>query len=283
MAIKFITDSASDILPAEAAAMGIRVVPLTVTFAGVEYADTVDLNHHEFYNKLIESDVLPTTSQPTPAAFAEAFEEFTANGDTVIAVVLSSRLSGTFQSASIAAADFPGKVFVVDSLSATAGERMLVQCGMEYAGQGLAAEEIVEKLNEDRNHLRILALLDTLEYLKKGGRISAATAFAGGLLSIKPVITVDNGEVKLIGKARGSKNGNNLLRTLINDCGGVDFDRPFGLVYSGLSNAMLLKYVNDSADLWLNYIDNLPMSTIGCTIGTHVGPGAIGVAFFEKK
>lgn len=283
MAIRFVTDSASDILPSEARALGLRVVPLTVSFDGVEYADTVDLTPTEFYNKLVESDALPTTSQVTPAAFAAAFEEATANGDEVIAVVLSSKLSGTYQSACIAAEDFPGKVHVVDSLSATIGQRMLILEGLELARQGLSAESIVEKLNESRSQLRILALLDTLEYLKKGGRISAATAFAGGVLSIKPVITVNEGAVELIGKARGSKNGNNLLRKLIADCGGVDFDRPYGLVYSGFSDVMLKKYIEDSSDLWQNDSRELPIHSIGCVIGTHVGPGAIGVAFFEKK
>lgn len=282
MAIRFVTDSASDILPAEAAALGIRVVPIRVNFNGTEYADSVDLNHREFFEKLIESDALPTTSQPSPAEFADVFAEETAQGDAVVAVLLSSRLSGTFQSACIAAAECEGTVFVVDSLSATIGERMLLLQGMEYARRGCSAAEITEKLNEDRGHIRILALLDTLEYLKKGGRISAATAFAGGLLSIKPVITVEDGAVRLLGKARGSKNGNNLLRTLIADCGGVDFDRPFGLLYSGLSDAMLRKYIEDSADLWQAYSAELPVYTIGSTIGTHVGPGAIGVAFFER-
>lgn len=283
MAIRFVTDSASDILPSEAKALGLRVVPLTVSFDGVEYADTVDLTPTEFYNKLVESDALPTTSQVTPAAFAAAFEEVTANGDEVVAVVLSSKLSGTYQSACIAAEDFPGKVHIVDSLSATIGERMLILEGLELARQGMSAADIAAKLDESKHQLRILALLDTLEYLKKGGRISAATAFAGGVLSIKPVITVNEGAVELIGKARGSKNGNNLLRKLIADCGGVDFDRPYGLVYSGFSDAMLKKYIDDSADLWQNDSRELPVHSIGCVIGTHVGPGAIGVAFFEKK
>lgn len=283
MAIKFVTDSSADILPLDAQALGIRVVPLTVNFAGVDYADTIDLNHTEFYEKLIESDALPTTSQSTPAAFADVFEELTANGDSVVAVVLSSRLSGTYQSACIAAADFEGKVYVVDSLSATLGERMLILEGMKYAKHGMSAKEIAAQLDEDKKHIRILALLDTLEYLKKGGRISATVAFAGGILSIKPVITVEDGEVKLIGKARGSKNGNNLLRSLINECGGVDFSRPFGLLYSGLTDVLLRKYIADSADLWTEHINDLPIYTIGCAIGTHVGPGAIGLAFFEKN
>ena len=125
-------------------------------------------------------------------------------------------------------------------------------------------------------------MLNTLEYLKKGGRISAVAAFAGKLLSIKPVVAVIDGEVKLIGKALGSKNASNLLNKLVLDKGGIDFNMPFGVIWSGLDNSLLKKYLADSSHLWKNEVDNVPAYSIGGTIGTHVGPGAIGVAFFEK-
>lgn len=282
MAIHIVTDSAADLLPSEARALGIRVIPLRVNFNGTEYADAVELSHTEFFEKLIESDTLPTTSQVSPAAFEEVFRELTANGDTVIALTLSSKLSGTYQSACIAAEEYAGKVFVVDSLSATVGQRILLLNGLDYLRAGLSAETIVEKLNADKEKICVLALLDTLEYLKKGGRISATTAFAGGLLNIKPVITVEDGSVALVGKARGSKNGNNLLRKLIEDVGGIDYARPYCLVYSGLSDAMLKKYIEDSADLWQDHTRELPVATIGAVIGTHIGPGAIGIAFYKK-
>lgn len=282
MAIHIVTDSAADLLPSEARALGIRVIPLRVNFNGTEYADAVELSHTEFFEKLIESDTLPTTSQVSPAAFEEVFRELTSNGDTVIALTLSSRLSGTYQSACIAAEDYAGKVFVVDSLSATVGQRLLLLSCLEYCRKGMRAEEIVDQMNKDRENICILAMLDTLEYLKKGGRISPAVAFAGGVLSIKPVITVKDGEVALIGKARGSKNGNNLLRKLVEEVGGIDFSRPYSLVYSGLSDVLLQKYIADSADLWADHTRELPVATIGAVIGTHVGPGAIGLAFYKK-
>ena len=147
---------------------------------------------------------------------------------------------------------------------------------------GLSAAEIKAQLDEEKRHIRVLALLDTLEYLKKGGRISSAVALAGNILSIKPVIAVENGEVSLVGKARGSKKGNNLLRELVENCGGINFKKPYALAYSGLSDLLLKKYIEDSAELWKENTAELPITTVGCTIGTHVGPGAIAVAFFEN-
>ncbi|MDO4487959.1 MAG: DegV family protein [Eubacteriales bacterium] len=282
MAIHIVTDSAADFHPSEAAALGISLVPLTVTFDGKEYKDAVELSHKEFFEKLIETDALPTTSQATPHQFETVYSELTANGDSVVVVTISSKLSGTYQSACIAAQDYEGKVFVVDSLSATVGERILIQTALDYVKSGMCAEEIAARLTEDREKVCVMALLDTLEYLKKGGRISSAVAFAGGILSIKPVIRVEEGAVVLAGKARGSKNGNNLLRKLIEEVGGIDFSRHLCIVYSGLNDDMLQKYIEDSEDLWNGQIDNLPIATIGAVIGTHIGPGAVGIAFFRK-
>lgn len=283
MAIKLVTDSASDILPREAERMGITIVPMTLLWDGVQYRDSFDMDHKAFFARLEESDTLPTTSQVTPDAFAEVFQNLTANGDTVLLITISSVLSGTYQSAMIAAEGYEGKVYVVDSLSATVGQRLLVLSALQMMKEDLPIETIYKALMESRSQVRILARLDTLEYLKRGGRISAAVAFAGGMLSIKPVITLEDGAIKLVGKARGSKNGNNLLRKLVGECGGVDFNRPYSLVYSGQSGNLLQQYIDDSADLWAQDTNTLPVSTIGAVIGTHVGPGAVGLAFFEKK
>ena len=152
----------------------------------------------------------------------------------------------------------------------------------ELLKSGLSAEALVEKMTAERGSLRVFAVLDTLEYLKKGGRISAATAFAGGLLSIKPVVEVRNGQVSLAGKARGSKNGNNLLRKLIGESRGIDFDRPYCVAFSVSSDALMRRYIEDSADVWQAGERELPTCSIGSVIGTHVGPGAVGAAFFEK-
>lgn len=281
MSVKFIVDSASDILPEEAEKLGIVHVPLTVMFGAVEYRDAVDFTHEQFYEMLIENDTHPTTSQIPPAVFEEIYSKYAVPGDELVVITISGSVSGTYQSAVIAAADFDN-VYVVDSQSAAIGERILVLRGLEYAKQGLSASEIKEKLDAEKKKIRVMALLDTLEYLKKGGRISSAAALAGSVLGIKPVIAFEDGEVTVVGKARGSKQGNNLLRELIKKCGGIDFTRPVYLAYSGLSDKMLQKYIADSAELWQDSVESLPVATVGCAIGTHAGPGAIAVAFFEK-
>ena len=283
MAIKFVVDSGADITAAECKKLGITHLPLKVIFGEREYEDTVDLSHREFYEKLIECDDLPSTSQVTPAAFEEAFRRIVDNGDVAIAIVLSSKLSGTYQSAVIAAEEFKaGQVYVVDSLSASLGQRILVQRAMAMAERGFSPIEIVKTLEEEKHHIRLMALVDTLEYLKRGGRVSKTVAFAGGVLNIKPVIALVEGEVKMLGKARGSRQANNLLRELVRERG-IDFTRPLCLAYSGLDDSMLKKYIADSAELWEGNVDALPVATVGCAIGTHAGPGAVAVAFFEKQ
>ena len=283
MSIRIITDSASDISQFEARQMGIDVLPLKTLFGTEEYRDGIDLSHEGFYHKLIESDVLPTTSQPTPFAFGEVFEEAVQAGDTVVCITVSSKLSGTYQSACIAAEDYPGKVFVVDGQTVAIGSGLLVEHALQLAAQGLSAQAIAEEIAEKRGKVHVLALVDTLEYLKKGGRISSAVAFAGGVLNIKPVITLTGGEIRMLGKARGSRQANNLLVQEIEKAGGVDFDKPLLLGYTGLSDALLRKYIDDSARLWEGYRKELPVCAVGSVVGTHVGPGAVAVAFFAAE
>ncbi len=278
MAIAFIVDSGADILPEECARLGIAHLPLTVFFGSEEYADGQTLSHRAFYEKLVEGDTLPTTSQVSPAVFEDAMAQAVAQGKEAVVITLSGALSGTYQSACIAAESFPGKVFVVDSRSVSLGTRILVLRGLELAAQGLDARAVAEALEKERSQVQVLALLDTLEYLKRGGRISAATALAGSLLSIKPVVTVDDGRVVMAGKARGSRQGNNLLRELAAKKG-IDFSRPLCLAYSGLSDSLLQKYVADSQELLQGR--QVPVATVGCAIGAHVGPGAVAVAFFS--
>lgn len=281
MKIRIITDSASDLL--QPYPQSVTVLPMDITFGEDSYQDGVDLTHRQFYEKLIEGDDLPTTSQIAPARFETAFRAAVEAGESVVAVVLSAKLSGTYQSACIAAEEFPGSVFVVDSANATIGERILVERALQLMEGGLDAAAIAARLEEEKKDICLVALLDTLEYLKRGGRISPSAALVGGLLSIKPVVAVREGEVVVLGKARGSKNGNNLLVQEIEKTGGVDFARPYRLGYAGLDDGLLKKYIEDSAALWRGEADELPVSTVGGTIGTHVGPGAIAVAFFRKS
>ena len=280
--IKIVTDSTTDFTAAEAAELGIDIVPMRTIFGDEEYIDGVDLSPRQFYEKLVESDVMPCTSQPSPAEFESAFSAALETADEVVAITISAELSGTYQSAAIAAEGFDGRVRVVDSRSASIGEQILVRYAARLISEGRSAAEIESLLIENRSRICVLALLDTLEYLKRGGRISAAVAFAGGVLSIKPVITIRDGAVALVGKARGSKNGGNLLNQLV-EKHGIDFSMPYLLGYTGLSDTLLMKYASDSAALWSAHADKLPVTSIGAVIGTHTGPGGIAVAFFGLK
>ena len=280
--VKIITDSTADFTAAEATELGIDIVHLRTRFGDEEYVDGIGLSPMQFYEKLVESDVMPCTSQPSPAEFESAFSAALETADEVVAITISAELSGTYQSAVIAAGGFDGRVRVVDSRSASIGEQILVRYAARLASEGRPAAEIESLLAENRSRICVLALLDTLEYLKRGGRISAAVAFAGGVLSIKPVVTLRDGAVALVGKARGSKNGGNLLNQLV-EKHGIDFSMPYLLGYTGLSDALLMKYVSDSAALWRSHADELPVTSIGSVIGTHAGPGGIAVAFFGLK
>ena len=280
MNVNLIIDSTTDLNPQLREQF--TVVPLTVHFWDQEYIDGVTISHRQFYEKLVESDVLPSTSQATPAAFADVFEEVARRGETAVVLTLASQLSGTYQSAMIAASDYPGRIFVVDGTSVAIGTGILAELALRLRDQGLTAEEIAGRLEEEKEKIHVVALLDTLEYLKRGGRISATVAFAGGLLSIKPVIAVKDGVIQMLGKARGSRQGNNLLVQQIEKAGGVDFDKPVLLGFSGLSDALLTKYIEDSRDLWKNGTESLVTTSIGSVVGTHAGPGAIAVAFFRK-
>ena len=279
MSVQIIVDSTVD-MP-ERMKDRFRIVPLTVHFGAEEFIDGVTIDKHRFYERLVESDELPTTSQASPAAFDAIFSDVASVGDSAVVVTLASKFSGTYQSACIAAAEYDN-IYVVDSKSAAIGSGILAEYALECADKGMDAKTIAETLEKKRDEICLIALLDTLEYLKKGGRISKTVAFAGGLLNIKPVITVVDGEIQVIGKARGSKQGNNLLVQKIHESGGIDFDEPIILGYSGLSDSYLKKYVEDSRDIWQDRVETLDSTLICSVIGTHAGPGVVAVAFFKK-
>lgn len=280
MSVRLIVDSTADLV--SGARDNLTVLPMTIRFGDTEYQDGVNMSHRAFYEKLVESDELPTTSQITPYAFTERCQQAVDDGEQVVVITVSQKLSGTYQSAVLAAQDFPGQVFVVDSRSVAVGEGILVEYALGLMARGLDAPAIVRELETARERIQVIALLDTLEYLKRGGRISKAVAFAGGLMAIKPVVSLADGEVVMLGKARGSRQGNNMLAQQIEAVGGVDFSMPVILGYTGLSDALLQKYIQDSAELWRDGADALPITTVSGAVGTHAGPGAIAVAFFRK-
>lgn len=281
MAIKLITDSASDINEAEAKEMGITMIPMIIGFGDEEFFDGVDLLPTQFYKRLIGGDMMPKTAQITPFRFEEAFAKATENGDEVIVILISSKLSGTCEAAKKAAEKFNGKVFVLDSYSATVGERLLVQYALRLIEKGVNAKEVFEELERAKEKLVVMGVLETLEYLKKGGRISGAVAFVGGVLNLKPIVKLVDGEVKMVGKARGQKKGGEWMNGLVKSCGGIDFSMPYGALFTGLEESIAQKYIEESKEIWEGR-NEVPAYVVGSTIGTHVGPGVFGLAFFEK-
>lgn len=278
MPVRIITDSTVDI--ADKYSNLFTVVPLTVTFGEKDYIDGVTINKQEFYQKLVSSPELPKTSQATPAAFADVFRDLQEKGDEAVVITVSSRLSGTYQSACIAAEDFPN-VRVVDSKNVSIASGVLAEYALRCAEEGMGLDELANHLSKKRDEVGLVAMVDTLEYLKKGGRISGAAALAGGVLGIKPVVTTRDGELAVLGKARGSKKANNLLIEQIRK-NGVDFSMPLLLGYTGLSDDMLRQYIQDSQCLWKGHVTDLDCVQLGSVIGTHAGPGAVAVAYFKS-
>lgn len=277
--VRIITDSAADISIKEAQELSLDIIPMKVNFGDEEYIDGITLSSQQFFEKLIESDTLPKTSQIPPFSFVEAFQKYP--DDDIICITISKKLSGSYNNALVTAREFKN-VYVVDSSNVTVGENILVRYALKLAKENLSVKQIVDKLENKKKSIRLIGLLDTLKYLYKGGRISKVTAVFGDMLRIKPVVEIKDGKVGLIGKARGSKQGHNYLRTLLNNTNGIDFTLPVALAYSGLSDILLNKYIDDSSDL---YPDQriLIKTQLGSTIGTHIGPGAIALAFFEKE
>ena len=278
MAVRIVTDSTVDI--AEQYKKSFTVVPLTVSFGETVYIDGVTLHKQDFYQKLVSSAELPKTSQATPDAFGKVFRELQEKGEEAVVITVSSRLSGTYQSARIAAEDYPN-IRVVDSMNVSIASGVLAEYALRCAADGMGLDELAQHLTQKREEIGLVAMVDTLEYLKKGGRISGAAALAGGVLNIKPVITVKGGEIAILGKARGSKKANNLLAEQINR-DGVDFSMPLLLGYTGLSDDMLRQYIRDSQALWKDHVDTLDCVQLCSVIGTHAGPGAVAVAYFKS-
>ena len=257
------------------------VVPLTVNFGTESFADGVEIDNDTFYRKLVTSDVMPTTSQPTPDAFENAFRTAVNDGCKVVAITVASKLSGTYQSACIAAEEFGDDVIVVDSESVAIGAGILAETALGLAKQGKSATEIADILNQEKKKIKIFAVLDTLEYLKEGGRVNAAVAIAGGMLNIKPVAAIEKGEIKMAGKARGNKLGNAVMLQQINGTGGIDFSKPFLLGYTGTEDLLLKEFIAENRSYFNG--NTINQSFVGSVVGTHAGPGAIAVAYYTNQ
>ena len=277
--IRILVDSSSDILANDYPEKVCSVIPLKVNFDGEEYFDGVNLDRNEFYEKLTGSQVFPKTSQPSPQAFLEMFEEAKEAGDEVIAVLLSSKISGTYQNALLAKsmADYE-KIYVVDSLSASYGIQFLVNEAFKLIDEGMEGAEIVEGIEELKKRIQIYISVETLEYLYRGGRLSKASAAIGELAKVKPIITLKEGEVKVIGKTLGKlKVMSMMAKMALQD--GIDENYPMVMGYtSGMENCD--KLAEKSLSLGIKEDKRIQ---IGPTIGSHVGPGTFGLIFIKQN
>ena len=279
--IRILTDSASDILPAEAEQLGVTVIPLNVTLEdGTVLRDGVDMTPSAYYEILAGCRKLPTTSQPSPELFENFFLEAAAAGDEVIGIFLSHALSGTYQCAKLAA-DMANvdNVLFVDSTNVCLGEGLLVRLAAHLRDEGKSAVQIAATLEHAKEHLHLIAAIDDLKYLRKGGRLPAAVAVAGGMLGIKPLITIQDGKVAMAGKARGLPGAYVALFKKVEEMGGISpaFPALAGYTVSPREVTPIQTYLRDNLQQ-----EDLLVRQIGCVIGTHAGPGAFGIAFFDK-
>lgn len=275
--VALVTDSTADIPLETRQRLGISMVPLKVSFGDETYLDNVELQPADFYRKLTTSDTLPTTSQPSPADYFDVFKERLQEGRSVVSVHLSGAFSGTYQSAMIAKSMLAGEgdITVIDSKSASYGYGLIVAAAAELAAQGASSAEVVAEIHRLRRELRLFFLVDTLEYLQKGGRIGKAAAFVGSLLNIKPILTIDDeGVITPVDKVRGQKRAMVRIAELLEaDLG----DRPIRL-YVALTPGFDENAKEMSALLKDRFAVRSYLETeIGPVIGTHAGPGTVGV------
>ena len=259
--IRILTDSASDILPAEAEQLGVTVIPLNVTLEdGTVLRDGIDKTPSEYYALLKECHKLPTTSQPSPELFERFYQDAAAAGDEVLGIFLSHEL-------------------FVDSANVCLGEGLLVRLAVQLRAAGKTLVQIATDLEHAKEHLHLVAAIDDLKYLRKGGRLPAAVAVAGGMLGIKPLITIKEGKVAMAGKARGLPGAYVALFKKVEELGGISAAVPAlaGYTLSAREVQPIQTYLQDN----LQCAEPL-VRQIGCVIGTHAGPGAFGLAFFDQ-
>ena len=276
MSVRIVTDSAADLPADEVERLGLEVVPLSIRFGADEYTDGVDLSVSQFYDKLASSSDLPETSAPAPGLFEAAFRrQAEAGADAVVCINLSSGLSATFQSAQNAAKGTEGvDVRVVDSRTITSGLGTQVTVAAEAAAAGASADEIVTLVDSMAARTHVFGALDTLEYLKKGGRIGGAQALLGSLLSIKPLLDLSSGEVAEAGKARTRRKALEWLRDKV-------FEQP-AIEHLCVAHSMAPDVDDMVALLAPRYsADQIRVTTIGATIGTHGGPRLMGVTWLD--
>lgn len=281
MTIRLVTDSTADIPKDQAQADRITVVPLTVFFGDEAYRDGVDLDNASFYRKLQESKDLPRTSQPSPAAFQEAYINLINDGaDAILSVHLSSKLSGTYQSACTAQDTLPDTVKkipieIIDSKNISIAMSRSIMRAAQEVKEGLSLSEIKAHILDELSRTRILCVLDTLEYVKRGGRIGGARAFLGNMLSVKPIISLKDGEVIPVEQPRTRNKAYTRVAELVGEMGPIEHI-SIGESSEGFAE-QLAQYIKTV------YTGDLPMYKLGATLGTHTGPGTAAVAVVIAK
>ena len=281
MAVRIVTDSTADIPLERAQALGITVVPLTVFFGDEAYLDGVELDNSSFYRKLQASKVSPRTSQPPPGSFQEAFTRLIKEGaDAILSVHLSAKLSGTYQSACTGRDSLPEElkkipIDIVDSQSVSLGMSAAIMRAAEEARQGLGLEEIKAHLLDQISRSHILFALDTLEYLKRGGRIGTASALLGGMLSFKPILSLKDGQVVAVERPRTRSKAFERIAQLVGSMGALE---EVIIVESDDEVGQQLARV-----LRTTYQGAISSYKLGAVIGTYTGPNTAGVAVMTAK
>lgn len=277
MGVRIVTDSTSDIPQEVAEALGIAIVPLTVFFGEEAFLDGVELDNAGFYRKLQASKDLPRTSQPAPANFQEAYTRLIDEGaDAIISVHLSSKLSGTYQSACTARDSLPEDVRripieVIDSKSISVGMSRAIIQAAEEARQGLGLEEIQAHTVDQLARTHILAVLDTLEYVRRGGRIGGAKALLGNMLSVKPIIALKDGEVVPVEQPRTRSKAYARVAQLLAEKGKLEH---VSIAEASEDVGQQLAEV-----IKTTYHGDLPIYRLGAVLGTHTGPGTAAIAY----
>ena len=276
--VKIYADSTCDIKPEDAARMGVTLIPMSIVFGNEKYRQNIDLTAAEFFQKLTESEITPTTSQLTPFDLEQNYKKAAKDGSEIVAIHLSSALSGTYQSAVIAAREVPG-VYPVDSQSATAGIALLVRIAVQMRDSGKSAKAIAKKIAELSERVMIAAYIPTLKYLVRGGRVSSAAGLAGTILNVYPIISVRDGVVKNVGKAKGKDMAHREIAKIVNEHG---IDKQYGIVFTHADGAHDLEALKVCMENQIKGCELMDCE-IGAVIGTHTGPGAVGLAFITKN
>ena len=282
MGFRIVTDSASDMPQETAEKLGVTVMPIHSRFGEEEYLDGVTLKPADFFKKLVETKEIPRTSQITPFEFGQEFQKRVSAGEGVLCITMSSGVSGTYQSACSAAEEFGDNVIVIDSRQFCISLYVLVEYACRCRDQGMTLQETAEAVRSAMKRVHVASVFATLEYLKLGGRISSTAALAGSLLSIKPVITINEGVVEVISRARGGRKANQMLVDFIRRTGGIDDTMPSCLGFTGFSDKTLTEYIDNYAGEFKDRLSKLAVVPVGATVGTYAGPGAVAIAFFNK-